>query len=246
MNVNKVKMNAEKTKDMLVKSVRKEVSGNITVKCWDGTEIKRVEIMKYLGVIIDDGLRFDHCDYMLKKIGKKISFLNKVGNYISAYTRCTIYKTIIVSHFEYCATLQINMAETQLSKLQKAQNRAKRVILQCDRRTKVEQMLKALQFMSIKQRLHYNICIFIFKILKNKMPEQLSDKIRIVGNESRRQTRQNENIAVEFCRTRSAQKSPFYEGILMYNALPVKIKACDKLQTFKRMLKEFVTNDVIM
>jgi len=41
-------------------------------------------------------------------------------------------KSIIESHFEYYATLIINMGETQLSMLQKAQNRAMRVILHCD------------------------------------------------------------------------------------------------------------------
>jgi len=75
----------------------------VTLKCLDGIEIERVETMKYLGIIIDDKLRFKaHCDYMLKKIGKKTSFLNRIGNFISAYTRCIIYKTIIAPHFEYC------------------------------------------------------------------------------------------------------------------------------------------------
>jgi len=74
------------------------------VKCLDGIEIERVETMKYLDIIIDDRLRFqDHYDYMLKKIGKKRSFLNRIGNYISVYTRCTIYRIIIAPHFEYCA-----------------------------------------------------------------------------------------------------------------------------------------------
>lgn len=46
----------------------------------DGTEIERVKNIKYLGIIIDNKLRFEeHCDYMLKKIGKKISFLNRIG-----------------------------------------------------------------------------------------------------------------------------------------------------------------------
>ncbi|KAM0724671.1 hypothetical protein ACS0PU_009055 [Formica fusca] len=218
-------MNAGKTKYMIVRSIRKELRGNITLKCLDGTEIERVEIMKYLGIIIDDRLRFkDHCDYMLKKIGKKTSFLNRIGNYISAYTRCIVYKTIIAPHFEYCATLLIDMGETQLSKLQKAQNRAMRIILQCDRHTKVERMLQALQFMSIKQRLYYNVCIFIFKILKNMLPEQLRNRLEIVGNESERQTRQAGDIAIKYRRTRSAQKSMFYEGVKMYNALPAEIK----------------------
>jgi len=171
MNINKLKMNAGKTKFMIVRSIRKELRGNITLKCLDGIEIERVETMKYLGIIIDDKLRFKaHCDYMLKKIGKKTSFLNRIGNFISAYTRCIIYKTIIAPHFEYCATLLIDMGETQLNQLQIAQNRAMRVILHCDRYTKVERMRDALQFMSIRQRLYYNVCIFIFKILRNMLP----------------------------------------------------------------------------
>jgi len=43
----------------------------------------------FLGIIIDDRLQLkDHCDYMLKKVGKKTSFLNRMGNFIS-YTRCS-------------------------------------------------------------------------------------------------------------------------------------------------------------
>lgn len=76
MNVNKLKMNAGKTKYMIIKSVRKELKGSITLKCLDGMEIERVYRMKYLSIIIDDTLRFkDHCNYIVKKIGKKGVFL---------------------------------------------------------------------------------------------------------------------------------------------------------------------------
>jgi len=220
MNIKKLKMNASKTKYMIVRSTRKELRGNIVLKCLDGIEIEQVETMKYLGIIIDDRLRFqDHCNYMLKKIGKKTRFLNRVGNHISMYTRCTIYKIIIAPHFEYCATLLIGMGETQITRLQKVQNRAMRVILQCNRYTKVEDMLEALQFMSVRQRLRYNICIFIYKILNDLLPTQLRDRLQIVGNECTRETRQTGNIEFQFRKTKSAQKSLFYEGIKMYNAL---------------------------
>lgn len=75
MRSNMLKINASKTKFMVLRSIRKELKGNIVLKCLDGTEIERVEVIKYLGIIIDDKLRFkDHCDYMLKKIGKKRVF----------------------------------------------------------------------------------------------------------------------------------------------------------------------------
>lgn len=237
MNNNGLKMNATKTKYMLIKSVRKELRKNTILKGLDGTEIERVEKIKYLGVIIDSELKFDdHCDYMLKKIGKKISFLNRIGNSISDYTRCIVYKSIIAPHFEYCATLLVGMGETQLSKLQIMQNRAMRVIIQCNRYTRVEEMLQVLQFMSIRQRLYYNVCIFIFKIIKGMLPIELGNKIVLVEG----RTRQADNIMIQFRRTKSAQKSLFYEGIKMYNDIPTELKQCDSLIIFKRKLKEYI------
>jgi len=56
--------------------------------------IERVQRIKYLDIIIDDTLGLgDHCDYMLERMDKKVSFLNRIGNSMSAYTRCLIYKS---------------------------------------------------------------------------------------------------------------------------------------------------------
>jgi len=56
MNTNKLKINAEKTKYMIVRNVRIKLRSNITLKCLNGTKIERVEIMKYFGIIINDRL----------------------------------------------------------------------------------------------------------------------------------------------------------------------------------------------
>ena len=98
--------------------------------------------------------------------------------------------------------------------------------------------------MSIRQRLYYNVCTFIFKIVNNILPEQLKDQLELVGSNNDRQTRQTGDIAIRFRRTRSAQKSMFYEGVKMYNTLPAEIKRCEKLEMFKRMLKEHVLRTI--
>jgi len=72
------------------------------------------------------------------------------------------------------------------------------------------------------------------------LPEQLGNKIVLVGDKNERRTKQAGNIVIQFRRTRSAQKSLFYEGIKMYNALPLELKQCDRLTTFKRMIKEYL------
>jgi len=57
------------------------------------------------------------------------------------------------------------------------------------------------------------VCIFVFKIIKGMLPEQLGNKLVLVGNTNERRTRQADNIVIQFRRTKSAQKSLFYEGI---------------------------------
>lgn len=37
MDVNKLKLNASKTKSMVVRSIRKKLIGNVILKCCDGT-----------------------------------------------------------------------------------------------------------------------------------------------------------------------------------------------------------------
>jgi len=50
-------------------------------------------------------------------------------------------------------------------------------------------MLQTLQFMSVKQKLYYNNCIFIYMMLNNTLPVSRKNKIKIVGSKDQRQTR---------------------------------------------------------
>jgi len=76
------------------------------------------------------------------------------------------------------------------------------------------------------------------------LPVSRRNKIVIVENKNQRLTRQAGNIVLGFRKTRSAQESVFYEGAKMYNSLPVRIKQCDGLRTFKSELKEYILNTI--
>ncbi|XP_011693473.1 PREDICTED: uncharacterized protein LOC105453329 [Wasmannia auropunctata] len=219
MNVNKLKINTEKTKFMIVKDrYQTRIKDVIVLKCLDGTEIERVEEIKFLDIIIDDNLQFEnHCNHIISnKIGEKMSILNRINSYVSPNTMCIIYESSIAPYFEHFATLLFNMQKLQKNKkyknknlskmerLQEGQNRVMRAILQCDINTEAKNMLQKLQFMSVKQSLYYNVCIFISQ-------------------------------------TKNAQESTFYE---VYNTLPPKIKQC-KGDKFKRKLKKYVLDNIL-
>lgn len=241
LRLNKLKMNANKTQYMIVRSIRKELSREIVVTTGKGIELKRVTKMKYLGLMLDDRLQFkEHCDYIIKKVGKKTCFLQRIGNHISAYARSIVYKSIIAPHFEYYSTVMLCMGITEIDKLQKAQNRAMRAILHVDRSASISSMLEALQFMSIKERMEYNACVFVFKILKEMLPIDLVRRVQLVAERRERETRQDANVVINIRKTTSAQKSVLYAGVKIYNELPNIIKNSVSIHSFKQDMKEYI------
>jgi ribonucleases P/MRP protein subunit RPP40 len=78
LNCNKLKLNVDKTKCMIItnKKIQKdEIMMNI-----GGKMIGRVTKIKYLGVFLDDALKLDeHVDYICKKMGRKYGFMKRVS-----------------------------------------------------------------------------------------------------------------------------------------------------------------------
>jgi len=66
-------------------------------------------------VVIDKNLNFaEHVDYIGRKIGAKLGILRRVGNDMTPYMRCIVYKSIIAPLFDYCASVLIGLSKTGL------------------------------------------------------------------------------------------------------------------------------------
>jgi len=61
--------------------------------------------------------------------------------------------------------LRVRITDTNMQYLQKLQNKGMRIILRCSYRTEIKDMLDALNFMLIKERIKYNVCILIHKMI---------------------------------------------------------------------------------
>ncbi|CAD6230297.1 GSCOCG00006743001-RA-CDS [Cotesia congregata] len=86
---------------------------------------------------------------------------------VSCYTKNIIYRSAIAPHLDYCSSLMLNFNENKLDELQKVQNRAMRLILGVNKYTSIKSMLLTLGMLNVRQRIMYNCCIFIHKIILN-------------------------------------------------------------------------------
>lgn len=127
--------------------------------------------------------------------------------------------------------------QTDLERLQMLQNRAMRVILKCSIYTRINDMLKCLNWMNIENFLKYNVLVFIHKINKGIVPDYLKNiltKLRDVHNYN---TRRIDNFVIKQANNASMHRSIFYKGVVEYNRLGTDLRRTN-LHTFKRLLKD--------
>lgn len=243
LNVNKLKLNIGKTNYMIFdKNVKNDVNYEVKI----GQQIiERVEQIKYLGVLIDNRITMEsQIDSIIKKASSKINFLYRLKKKLTFETKKIVYNSIILPHFDFCSTLYIGCKNEQMNTLQVLQNRAMRIILDCEFGTHTEFMLNALKWMSINQRYKYNTLIYVFKIKNGLAPQYLANKLEYNGNFHNRNTRNRQELRLPNLKTELARKSIFYNGIKMFNELPSEIRRQTELYSFKRMVKAYVLENV--
>ena len=85
----------------------------------NGQRIEQFDQYKYLGVKVDEYLAFSkHAEYLTCKIAKKVNLIDR-----SLWAKLTIYKTIILPHFNYCSSILSLLTLTEKGILQKKQIR---------------------------------------------------------------------------------------------------------------------------
>ena len=68
-----------------------------------GTSIDIKEHLKILGVCLDNKLSYkEHTNVMLKRVYAKIVALRRLKRLVPANTLLLLYRSFVLSHFEYC------------------------------------------------------------------------------------------------------------------------------------------------
>lgn len=238
---NGLSLNIEKTKFMIVKSRYNLIdTKNYTGVFVNGQQIEQVEKYKYLGVLIDEHLTFSHhSEYVMKKIAKKINLLGRISEYLSKWSKLTIYKVIILPHLNYCSSILYLLNNTETNALQRKQNQAMRYIIKCNRYTSVKLMLQLTDILCVRQVIFLNTMTLIYKIKHGLCPKNLLKSTRRVTDVHNYQTRAREDFYVSTMPTAYSQNDLFHNGLIQYNLLPDMVKSSATLKTFKKRCTDY-------
>ena len=122
MRINKLSLNASKSEFMVIGHRRKlnRVGNELSNLVLNDAVIKRVEKIKYLGINIDESLNWEK---QYKTVKNKLK-----GGILPQRKLEQVYKALFESHLRYGDIVWNALSNTKLSKLQRLQIRARKLI----------------------------------------------------------------------------------------------------------------------
>ena len=191
LRCNKLSLNTVKTEFMLIGTHQKlerfdhdPAATPYMISAGTDSEIKRVRIVKYLRLIVDDTLIWsDHAEYISTKIRRGIGILKRTSKFLKGSFLLMIYSSLIEPYLRYCNIVWGQCNETLKDKLQALQNKAARSIA----KVKYEdadhhKLLGQFGWLSVQNVIKLDMGIFMCKCQNGSMPDSITRLYTTVDN----------------------------------------------------------------
>ena len=126
--IDSLEANSSKFQSMLMKNKNVNAEDfNIIV---DNDTIDLTASMNVLGINMDEKLNLNsHISNMCNKAGRQLNVLQRLKGSLDYASRLSIYKSFIMSNFNYCPVVWMFTSKSSLSKLEDIQRRVLRFVL---------------------------------------------------------------------------------------------------------------------
>jgi len=149
-----------------------EINGNI---------IPFVQTVKNLGILMDSTFNWsDHCTYVTNKVFCILAQLRRNFSYIPLHVRRILIQTLIFPHFDYILPLCTNITQTNMLKLQRAQNACIRFICNVSRFQHITPYFNMLNFLKLVDRQKMIVATMMYKIMQNNSPSYLRQQFEFI------------------------------------------------------------------
>ena len=162
--------------------------------------------------------------------------LDRLRHILNKNTKITLYKTLIAPLFDYGDVVYDGISQLDSASLQKLQNSGLRRVLNCDARTHIEDMHKALDLDELIVRRKKHVNCQVYKCINQLAPNNVCDMIKPRDTEHIMVTRSVTQgdltiprINLDLCRQNFKFKGPF-----QWQKLPLHVRNSPSLPSFKR------------
>ena len=202
--------------------------------CIGDSVISSQPVIKYLGIYVDENLTFhDHVSHICKKAGRQASAMMRLCNMLDQDTKLLLYKSFIMSNFEYCPLVWSFCNKVDYDRVLKVQCRSLRFVSN-NFVDDFDVLLDKCNVISICHANLIKLVTTVFKCLNNHSPKYLCALFELKN--SNYNFRKSKLLDLKRPSSTKYGKNSFtYYGVKVWNRLSNEIKDVDDLHTFKNM-----------
>ena len=203
--VNKLSLNAAKTKFMLFHNYQKIINeDDIPHLIINDTVIERVTEFNFLGLTINEYMNWNsHSSKISNKISRTLGVMNRLKRYLPFSALKLMYSSLILSHLQFAIT-SWGFEWERLSKLQK---RAIRIMTNSKYNAHTDPVFKSLKLLNIKDIFDVQCMKFWYKFVNNNVPTYFASMFRYNHELYEIQTRSHERLHLYPFRTSNAHNA---------------------------------------
>ena len=229
---NRLSLNIDKSSYMIFS--HNAIDTNLTIKIRQ-TEIKRVSNTIFLGVTLDDKLKFDvHTNNVINKLSRSAGVIFRLAQFIPSDILKMLYFSIYYPHLIYCIQIWGSSNISNVNSLKRVHKRVFKTISRDSNSDDVSTWL-----LSIESIFSYFILVKFFKFIRCNHYSYFTDKINALIPVHNHNTRFNSALSFnipEYNKSLS-QKFFLYQSISRWNSLPDHVKYSTSIDIFKHRLK---------
>ena len=160
-----------------------------------------------------------HISNLESKIARSVGVIAKLSYYLPHNTLLTLYYSLVHSHFLYALPVWASTNKTYLTKLQRLQNKALRIISKTRFRDSISQQYYEFHVLKIEDLFTFEIAKIMHQFTHRKTPRTVNSYFSYTMNASSHLTRQayNNNIFLPRFRNLRCQRSLKYIGPKIWN-----------------------------
>ena len=201
-------------------------------------QIKPVHSVRNLGANFDTHLTMkSYVDAVCSKGNFHLRRIASIRPFVTKRVCHSLVISLVSSNLDYCNGLLMNLPGCQLSRLQRIQNSAARLVSRTPPHMHISSAREDLHWLPVAERIQYKVLLYVYKSLHGAAPAYLRDLLTHKTRDPRLRQVHRLQLTVPPA-TRVVGKHAFGNSApALWNKLPLPLREAPSVASFKRQLK---------
>ena len=200
-----------------------------------------------LGVILDSQLNMEkHISNICRTAYAYIRNISRIRRFLSRSDTEKLMHAFITSRLDSCNSLLVGLPASTLKPLARVQNCAARVVFRARKSEHITPILKELHWLPVDYRIQFKVLLLTFKSLYGSAPKYLCDLISWYEPKRNLRSASLFQLAETYVRGSKASfrgRAFQHCAPALWNRLPLHVRSCKTIVSFKSSLKTFLFNE---